>query len=81
MPLLCSFLPVATWSSNFKGRWCTSNCVNCVLQIVTLLFFSFYLILGVAYIVVSLAVRIADAAVFDLFDDDITVSWPDGGPE
>ncbi|XP_065917761.1 uncharacterized protein [Dysidea avara] len=41
----------------------------------------FYLILGVAYIVVSLAVRIADAAVFDLFDGNVTVSWPDGGPQ
>ena len=37
--------------------------------------------LGVAYIVVSLAVRIAHAIVFDFFDGDVTVSWPDGGPQ
>jgi len=45
------------------------------------LFFSFYLILGVAYIVVSLAVRIAHAIVFDFFDGDVKVSWPDDGPQ
>ena len=55
-------------------------CID-LLQVYLLLPFSFYLILGVAYIVVSLAVRIADAAVFDLFDGNVTVSWPDGGPQ
>ena len=34
--------------------------------------------LGAAYIVVSLAVCIAHAIVFDFFYGDVTVSWPDG---
>ena len=42
---------------------------------------SLYLILGAVYIVVSLGVRISHAVVFELFDDDIAVKWPDNGPE
>lgn len=42
---------------------------------------SCYLILGVAYIIASLAVRIFHAVVFELFDEDTAVSWPDDGPE
>ena len=42
---------------------------------------SFYLLFGVGYILVSLAVRIAHAIVFNFFDGDVTVSWPDGGPQ
>lgn len=40
-----------------------------------------YLILGVIYILTSLAIRIFHAAVFELFDSDIAVSWPNDGPQ
>ena len=53
----------------------------CCYNVLLVLDVSLYLILGVVYIITSLAVRIAHAVVFDLFDDDIPVRWPDNGPE
>lgn len=52
-----------------------------MLLLLMFLFTSLYLILGVLYIIVSLAVRIYHASVFELFDQDIPVSWPNGGPQ